>query len=162
MFNKQLLSTAIPISLATLVVISEIIDDLLLGGGSIDAFMVFEILVAALLVILLWREVAQRHKAEQSADEAKARSERLAGDLAQHIDQSFSQWKLSQAEHEIAWLLLKGFSFAEIAEIRQVKEKTLRQQATRIYAKGNISGRSELAATFMQDMLLSPEERAQQ
>lgn len=36
---------------------------------------------------------------------------------------------------EIAWLMLKGYSFKEIAALREVKEKTIRQQASSIYSK---------------------------
>ncbi len=160
MLSSQLLSRIIPIALSALLLLTEVIDDLFLSKDHINFFMVFEAIVVVLLAVLVWREIIQREKAEQNANEAQERSERLAGDLANHIDANFQQWNLTQAEHDIAWLLLKGFTFSEMAQIRQVKEKTLRQQATSIYAKGNISSRSELAATFLQDVLLSPEDRS--
>ena len=42
----------------------------------------------------------------------------------------------------------------EISEMRQVKEKTVRQQATQIYAKSGYAGRHELAAHFIEDLML--------
>ena len=41
----------------------------------------------------------------------------------------------------------------EIADIRQTHEKTVRQQATTIYRKSGLSGRQELAAFFLEDIL---------
>lgn len=69
------------------------------------------------------------------------------------IQQQFSDWQLSQSEQEIALLLLKGLSFNEIAAIRQTKEKTVRQQASEIYKKANVSGRHAFSAWFFEDFL---------
>ena len=41
----------------------------------------------------------------------------------------------------------------EIAEARSVKEKTIRHQATSVYAKSGYSGRHELAAHFIEDLM---------
>jgi len=41
----------------------------------------------------------------------------------------------------------------EIAEARNVKEKTVRGQATSIYAKSGYAGRNELAAHFIEDLM---------
>ena len=67
--------------------------------------------------------------------------------------QQFDHWGLSPSEHEIALLLIKGLSMKEIAEARQVKEKTIRQQATGVYAKSGYTGRHELAAHFIEDLM---------
>ena len=53
----------------------------------------------------------------------------------------------------MAFLLLKGMSLKEIAEIRDTAEKTARVQSMSIYAKAGLSGRSELAAFFLEDLL---------
>ncbi|MEY3046615.1 MAG: hypothetical protein RL242_3457, partial [Pseudomonadota bacterium] len=51
-------------------------------------------------------------------------------------------------------LLLKGLSFKEIAELRQTSERTVRQQAGEVYRKSGLGGRNELAAFFLEDLLL--------
>ena len=56
---------------------------------------------------------------------------------------------LSDAEREVALLLLKGVSLKEIAEARGTAERTVRQQAAAVYAKAGVSGRSELASYFL-------------
>lgn len=56
-------------------------------------------------------------------------------------------------EKEVAFLLLKGLSLKEIAEVRQTVEKTARLQATAVYEKSGLAGRSELSAFFLEDLL---------
>lgn len=73
------------------------------------------------------------------------------------IDQQFAVWLLSQSEKDVALLLIKGLSMKEIAGIRNTQEKTVRQQATTIYKKAGLSGRQELAAFFLEDILSMPE-----
>lgn len=93
---------------------------------------------------------------EASREEA-ARWRREAGELvrglSQAIDRQFDRWELSPAEREIAFLLLKGLSIREIAEMRTTREATVRQQAQGIYRKGGLLGRAELAAFFLEDLL---------
>ena len=74
--------------------------------------------------------------------------------LSQAIDKQLTLWNLSAAEKEVAFLLLKGLSLKEIAEIRNTTEKTARAQSAAIYSKAGISGRSELAAFFLEDLLV--------
>jgi len=54
----------------------------------------------------------------------------------------------------VAFLLIKGFSLKEIADYRSTAEKTTRAQATVVYAKSGLSGRSQLSAFFLEDLLL--------
>jgi DNA-binding NarL/FixJ family response regulator len=78
---------------------------------------------------------------------------RLSGELLAVMHGQFSDWGLSPSESEVALLLIKGLSMKEISLARQVKEKTVRQQATAIYAKSGYAGRHELAAHFIEDLI---------
>jgi len=77
----------------------------------------------------------------------------LAG-LGEAIQQQFESWHLTAAEQEVGLLLLKGLSIKEISTIRQTSEKTIRHQAAAVYKKAGVQGRSELAAFFLEDLLL--------
>ncbi len=90
-----------------------------------------------------------------SSSEAYSRQEitRLKQHLSAVIDKEFESWHLTLTEKEIALLLIKGFSMQEIAEIRHVKEKSVRQQASGIYAKSGLANRYELTSHFIEDML---------
>lgn len=81
-------------------------------------------------------------------------SRKYLNGLSNAIDQQLSRWKLSAAEKEVAFLLLKGMSLKEIAEIRRTAEKTARVQAMAVYSKSGLAGRSELAAFFLEDLLV--------
>lgn len=74
-------------------------------------------------------------------------------EYSQLIKKQFEEWGLSETEKSTAYLLLKGLSLREIADIREIKEKTVRQQASNLYSKANLPGRHALAAWFFEDML---------
>lgn len=95
------------------------------------------------------RLVASTVEASRWRSEA---AELVAG-LGAAIDAQLERWGLSAAEKEIALLLLKGLSHKEVAEIRGVAEATVRQQARSLYRKAGLSGRSDLAAFFLEDLL---------
>jgi DNA-binding CsgD family transcriptional regulator len=82
----------------------------------------------------------------QSAAETYSRG------IGQAINEQMAAWGLSNAECEVATLILKGLSHKEIAEIRASSEATVRQQAAAIYTKSGLRGRNELAAYFLEDL----------
>ncbi len=96
---------------------------------------------------------------KQEADKWRQESKKHSQGLSQAIDYQLTKWHLSTAEKEVAFLLLKGLSLKEIASIRNTSEKTARAQSLAIYAKSGLSGRSELSAFFLEDLLLPTSER---
>ena len=97
-----------------------------------------------------------------AADAERWRNEArdLVYGLGAAIDQQFDRWGLSPAEKEVALLLLKGLSFRELAEARSVTEATARQQARAMYRKAGLTGRHDLAAFFLEDLMLPAGERS--
>jgi DNA-binding CsgD family transcriptional regulator len=81
------------------------------------------------------------------------RTARLSGELLAAMRAQFDEWGLSPSESEVALLLIKGLSMKEISLAREVKEKTIRQQATAVYAKSGCAGRHELVARFIEDLM---------
>lgn len=90
---------------------------------------------------------------EQDAARWRTSAADLIAGLSAAIDDQLARWELSPAEREIARLLLKGLSHKEIATIRSVSETTVRQQARSLYRKAGLSGRNDLAAFFLEDLL---------
>ncbi len=99
--------------------------------------------------------LAEQLKVTQ-AEAARWRDEArdLLNGLGAALDRQFERWALSPAEKEVALLLLKGLSHKELAEVRSVTEATARQQARAVYKKAGLSGRNDLAAFFLEDLLL--------
>jgi DNA-binding CsgD family transcriptional regulator len=99
--------------------------------------------------------LAERLKATE-AEAARWRGEArdLLDGLGAALDRQFERWALSRAEKEVALLLLKGLAHKEIAEVRSITEATARQQARAVYKKAGLTGRNDLAAFFLEDLLL--------
>lgn len=101
--------------------------------------------------------VALEARAETLAAEAAAWREQASSvlrGLGEAIDRQFVAWGLTDAEREVALLLLKGFGTREIAALRDTTDRTVRQQAQAVYAKSGLAGRAELSAFFLEDLLL--------
>ncbi|MGI9302919.1 MAG: helix-turn-helix transcriptional regulator [Gammaproteobacteria bacterium] len=73
--------------------------------------------------------------------------------LGEAIDAQFSRWNLTEAEREVALLLLKGLSNKEVAAVRATSERTAREQSRSIYSKAGLTGRAALSAFFLEDLL---------
>lgn len=145
----------------------DIFEDIKRGDGVAQIF--FDLVIVASIGALLGyvyvlepfrlrqenRRLAERTQ-EQENDLAKLSSiarKQLDG-LGAYIDAQFDAWELTDAEKDVALLLLKGFSMKEISVLRKVSERTIRQQATTIYGKAGLSGRAGLSAYFLEDLLL--------
>ncbi|GJG98395.1 response regulator transcription factor [Cupriavidus pauculus] len=96
-------------------------------------------------------EAAQRAVSER--DEASKESTRH---FLQSMQQQFDAWRLTPSEKDVALLLVKGLSLEEIAQARECGAKTVRQHAANVYAKAKLNGRHQLAAYFLEDLLVAP------
>jgi DNA-binding CsgD family transcriptional regulator len=119
--------------------------------GSIAAIALFGVFY------VLRGSVELKHRLEKEAELWKLESRKYLDGLSKAIDQQLIKWKLTAAEKEVAFLLLKGMSLKEIADIRNTAEKTARVQSMAIYSKAGLAGRSELSAFFLEDLLVPPE-----
>ncbi len=98
--------------------------------------------------------VVRLEQTRQEVEHWKGQACNLMAGLGTAIDAQFCRWSLTPAEREVGLLLLKGLSHKEIARVRKVSEATVRQQAQCLYRKAEIGGRNDLAAYFLEDLLL--------
>jgi len=98
------------------------------------------------------REALAHHRVE--LDEWRGRAQHFLQGLAVEIDRQLQKWGLSPAEREIALFLLKGYSTKEIADHLGKSERTVRQHCSAVYKKSGVTGRAELSAFFLEDLLL--------
>ena len=127
---------------------------------------IFSLIGVAALWSRLRRLRLDADRLRLSLDETRADAERWrerASDhirgLAEAIDEQFDAWELTPAEREVALLLLKGLSMKEIASVRGVSPRTVRQQAHVVYKKADLGGRADLSAFFLEDLLLPADQR---
>ncbi|MZH41644.1 MAG: helix-turn-helix transcriptional regulator [Nitrospinae bacterium] len=128
---------------------------LLTISGVVFAFGVKQLSQARQKIEILTSNV---EKLNEEKEKWKGETNQLLAGLSVKIENQFTYWKLTPAETEVGFLLLKGFSLKEIGDIRSTKLKTVQQQSQSIYQKTGLASRSELAAFFLED-LLPPSDR---
>jgi len=114
-----------------------------------------------------WRSAARGEAAARQAlatrqaerDAWRDSAQRALEGLGTALDAQFRAWDLTPTEREIALLLLKGYSHKRIADMTGRKERTVRQHGVVVYQKAGLSGRAELAAFFLEDLILPDGER---
>jgi len=119
---------------------------------------VFVMSVAAGGTVLLWLQLGRTQSdlaraLVENAQWSRENRELLQG-LGAAIHKQFDTWSLTKAEAEVGLLILKGLSHKEIAQVRKTSERTIREQARALYRKSGLSGRAELSAFFLEDLLL--------
>lgn len=75
------------------------------------------------------------------------------GEMSMLIEQRFREWDLSKSEAEVALFALKGSSIAEIAQMRNSAEGTVRSQLSQVYAKADVRNQPALMAVFIDDLV---------
>lgn len=138
----------------------------------LSAHVLFELAFIALClgaVAFVWRgwrgaraELADSQQAlrdrEVERDRWRAEAQRLLAGLGAAIEAQFERWGLTPAEKEVALLLLKGLGHKDAANVLGRSERTVRQHAIAVYRKSGLAGRAELAAFFLEDLLLPQSE----
>jgi DNA-binding CsgD family transcriptional regulator len=144
---------------------ADLTSDILRGKLGLHVWLeVVGIALALAGLGLMWRILNRYRRAARDLSVAldgtridlarwREQASQLLDGLSAVIDQQFRGWDLSPAEREVALLLLKGLSLKEIAAVRQSSEPTVRQQAQAVYRKAELTGRAELAAFFLEDLL---------
>lgn len=76
-----------------------------------------------------------------------------SGHLQEVIEEYFKQWQLTPSEQEVAMMLFKGYSSQEIADARNTKIGTVKNQSSSIYQKAEVKNRNELFSMFVEELL---------
>ena len=72
------------------------------------------------------------------------------------IESHFDDWKLTVSERDVAALMVKGLSIAEIANVRGSAEGTVKAQLNAIYRKANARNRAEVLSHIMDTLIDKP------
>jgi DNA-binding CsgD family transcriptional regulator len=167
--SERLWSALLFLSIVLLIAF-DLVEDWRTGSRGLHLGLESVVLVLAAVGLWLLRSRVLRERADAralrarlvearaAAESWRRENEALTAGLGRAIDSQFESWKLTEAEREVALLLLKGLSLREIAALRETSERTVRQQSLTVYRKAGLAGRAELSAFFLED-LLSPEVR---
>lgn len=158
--NQLRITSAIVFGVIALLIASDLLLDSRDGVGWFHVALEGGVLVAALVGVFAMLKRFRRIDADlvlarEDAERWRTENQSLLQGLSDAICEQFDVWGLTEAEIEIGFLLLKGLSHQEIADIRSTSERTAREQARALYRKASLSGRNELSAFFLEDLLQS-------
>ena len=105
-------------------------------------------LVGGVLVLMLELRALLSRMSDMETGLAVAR-----GQIQEVVDAFFDEWGLTEAERDVATMILKGLDNESIARIRKTASGTVRAQATSIYAKSATGGRAQFISLFMEELM---------
>ena len=132
--------------------VNDILDDFMISNHNNIHFYLELFFVVALIYLL----ATQFYKIILINNELSTANDKLTilkRDLHEVIDNQFVVWKLTKAETDVAWFVIKGISFSKIAELRGVSEKTIHQQISSVYKKSDTKNRHEFMSGFLEDFI---------
>lgn len=76
-----------------------------------------------------------------------------SGALHDVMEGYFRSWSLTPAEQDVASFTMKGYSIAEVAELRGSAEGTVKAHLNAIYRKAGVAGRGALVSLIIEDLM---------
>jgi DNA-binding CsgD family transcriptional regulator len=90
---------------------------------------------------------------ELRIDRLGSQMQAATGNYQSHLEKLFKGWDLSGAERAVAVYAMKGFSNAEIADLRQTSVATIKSQMNAIFRKAGLDNRQQLIAYLVEELL---------
>ena len=133
----------------------DVVLDLFVPGHNstlAESDIVEAIITVALFFGLAFTASELRHvlrRQDQMADQLKVAS----GAFADLLELRFTEWNLTEAERAVAVLAIKGYSVADMANLRDTAQGTVKAQCAALYRKADVSGRLQLLSLFLDDLM---------
>lgn len=124
-------------------------DDVL-GGLEHDRFELIVVIALLLGIVLTTLEI---RKIMRRSQHMQVQLDAASGAFFTLVEAHFDVWSLTPSERDVALLAIKGLSIAEIAEVRQTKEGTIKAQCNAIYRKADVTGRPQLLSLFIEELM---------
>ncbi|MCP5082438.1 MAG: helix-turn-helix transcriptional regulator [Alphaproteobacteria bacterium] len=113
----------------------------------VEIVVVAGLVIGVVLVAIELRSLLKRH------ERTEAQLKVASGAFFELLDQNFADWALTPSERDVALLAIKGLSLAEIADIRNTKQGTIKAQCNAIYQKAGVTGRPQLLSLFIEELM---------
>ena len=134
--------------------VGDVIEDFRVDGSGSDTHLILEAaVVLALLSGVAFLMVELRSLLARMSDMETGLSI-ARGQVVQVMQAFFEDWGLTNAEREVAVMILKGLDNDTISDVRNTASGTVRAQATSIYAKSATSGRAQFISLFMEELMV--------
>ena len=143
------------LGIAVVFFVYDLAEDAFWAGEFGSVHFTIETVVFVGLSLALAIGVRDLRRLRVDLEREEKRNEMFSEVLVDNIDALMDEWRITKSEKDIAWLIIKGYRFSEIARARRVKETTVRLQAASLYSKAGVSGRAEFAAEIILPLLTS-------
>lgn len=92
-------------------------------------------------------------KSFHSVTQLRRQVDVVSGNYQTHLDALFADWELSPSERAVALYAMKGFSNAEVAELRGTGASTVKTQLNAVYRKSGCANRQQLTSYLVEELL---------
>jgi DNA-binding CsgD family transcriptional regulator len=135
--------------------LADIVTDLLghevaIGPVGHLGFELIAVIALGFGIVLSGLEI---RKVTLRSDRAEEQLKAASGAFTEVLEEHFDRWSLTPSERDVALLAIKGLSIAEIAQVRETKEGTIKAQCNAVYRKAGVSGRPQLLSVFIEELL---------
>lgn len=152
------------LAINTLIILQSASAAYFLGDFVTDIFedddSALHVFLEAIAVICLfvgaYLSLKERSRLLERNELIEAQLQMASGAFHELLQGYFDRWELTPSEREIALFTLKGFSNAEIAELRHTKEGTVKAQSNAIFRKAGVTGRTQLLSHFIEELINDP------
>lgn len=131
----------------------DIIYDLVNGEAKTAHFYIESTFVIIMVVFFVF-QIREFNTMRSRLSSTKKELYNLKKSTADLINSQINLLKLTNAEKDVAWLIIKGNSYKKIAELRGVSERTINQQVGSIFKKSNVANRHEFVSSFIEDLMI--------
>ena len=129
----------------------DVIVEFINGETGLD--FIVESLFILVLFYMIYQQVKEIKSTSLKLNIAEDRLDTLQLDIEQVIETQLNAMSLTKAEKNIAWMLIRGHSFKDIATTRNVTESTIYRQTANIYRKSNVKSLHEFTSIFFNDLI---------
>ena len=112
-----------------------------------------QVLASVGVVVGLLTSIAFLKRSQSRVHHLTRQLEVAAGQFEVHLGQILVHWSLTEAEKDVGLLAMKGFSNAEIADLRNTSLPTVKSQMTAIFRKSGCTSRQQLISYLVDELL---------
>ena len=131
--------------------VTDVVHDFL--DHEVNGYFWIELFNTLLAVMVLLYQVRKIYVYKKALHQTQHKLQALQGEMAQYIDNKLALWKLTKTEKIVCWESIKGYNPKEIAQHREVSQKTISKHLANIYAKSDTSNKQELLSLFLEDFM---------
>lgn len=142
-------------TVCAVVFLADVVNDMS-GVAAVDWNLLPEALASVALLLGIGAEALFLRYLLRRKASLERGVEMASSALQDVIESHFDEWKLTASERDVAALMVKGLSIAEIAKVRGSAEGTVKAHLNAIYRKADARNRAEVLSNIMDALIGKP------